>query len=112
MIEEMPKVSLSANHILQPDSPFRALLSDSCKGLLGLTGTLFSRSLADLVPDEEIVDIEKLLDLALLTKQCCGAAILTMGRHGTPVHLVHGIEQTMYPSMKVPSNPLGFVIAG
>ena len=45
----------------------------------------FTRSPTDLASNEHIVDIEKLLELALLIKRRSGDAILTMGRHATPV---------------------------
>lgn len=51
----------------------------------------FARSQADLAPDEHLLDVERLLDLALLMQGGSGEMILGMGRQDTPVPLVRGI---------------------
>jgi hypothetical protein len=57
----------------------------------------FARSLADLEPEEHILDVERLLDLALLMQRRSGDAILAMGRYTIPIPLVHGMQLIVYP---------------
>jgi hypothetical protein len=107
-VQAMAKLCLSAQQILQSGTPLRVLGQDSRKETSRSYGDAidasnyrvrwhFAKSQADLAPDEHVLNVEKLLDLALLMQQRSGEAILTMGSYATPVPLVHGIQLIMYP---------------
>ena len=111
-VQEMSRLCLSACQILRSSSHLRVLGQVSRKDTSQSYGDAivasnyrvkwkFARSLSDLGPDEQVLDVERLLDLALLMQRRSGEAILTMGQCATPVPLAHGIQQIMYPGFMV-----------
>ena len=107
-VQEMTRLCLSARQILQSCSPLKVLGQHSGKKSFRSYGDAidpsnyrvswkFARSWTDLGPDDHMLDVERLLDLALLIQRRNGKALLTVDRCPTPVPLVLGIRQIMYP---------------
>ena len=106
--QELARLCQSARQILQSGSPLQVLGQNSGKDTSRSWGDAFdpsnyrvrwkfARSRADLASDDHVLDVERLLDLALLIQRRSGEVVLTVDRYSTPVPLVHGIHRIMYP---------------
>lgn len=107
-VHAMVKLCVSAQQILQSGSCLRVIGQDSRNHNSQSYGDAidasncrvrwrFVRSHADLSSEEHILDVARLLDLALLLQRRRGDAIITMGRCAPPIPLVHGMQLIMYP---------------
>ena len=104
--EEVCKLCMSARRILRSGSLLRILCQDSREDRRSWADAIdasnnhvkwrFVRSSADLTPDEKVVEVERLLDLAPIILQCSTETLAT--RIGMmPEPLLNGVKAIMYP---------------
>jgi hypothetical protein len=107
-LHAMAKLCLSAQQILKSGSLLRVIGQDSRKQNSRSYGDgidvsncrvrwRFVRSHADLSQGENVLDIARLLDLALLLQRRSGEAIIMTGGCTAPIPLLHGMQLIMYP---------------
>ena len=106
--QELARLCQSARQILRSGSRLQVLGQNSGKDNSRSWGDAFdpsnyrvrwrfATSRTDLAPIDHALDVERLLDLALLIQRRSGQPILMVDRHSTPVPLVRGIHRIIYP---------------